>query len=236
MNEQELIRKYVSKDKQEEAIQKLLEGYPVQYLIGNVDFYDTNIKVNENVLIPRFETEYLVDKTIKIIKEKFNGKISIADLGTGSGAIAIVLKKNLDADVTAFDISEEALNVAKENAKNNDVDIAFIKHDIHNKIPGKYDVIISNPPYLVPGSKIAEPVKHEPEIALYGNNDGLEYYYAILDYVKEVLNEEYLIAFEIGNDQEDKLIEYATRILPKSKIWPDKDLAGKTRYIFITNE
>ncbi len=236
MNEQELIKKFVPKDKQTEALDKLVAGYPVQYIIGNVDFYDCDIKVNENVLIPRFETELLVDKTIALLKSKFNKKISIADLGTGSGAIAIALKKNVDSLVTGFDISDKAIEVAKENALLNNVEIELINHDIHNKIPGKYDCIISNPPYLLKGSEVADPVKYEPELALYASDDGLEYYYKILDYAEEVLNEEYLIAFEIGLNQSDRIMDYAKKKLSNANVWAENDLTGQIRYIFITNE
>lgn len=131
----------------EEAQKKLEEDYPIQYLIGHVDFYNCKIKVNENVLIPRYETEYLVEKTIKLLKTK-NLKTGI-DLCTGSGAIAIALKKNLNIKIDACDISNLALKIAQENAQKNNTNIFFFKKNIlTEEIEGKYDFIISNPPYI----------------------------------------------------------------------------------------
>ena len=117
-----LLKKYPNK---EELLDKLT-NYPPQYLIGNVEFLGQTINVDKRVLIPRFETELLVDKTIKYVKELFNKKINVIDLGTGSGCIAIALKNNLDANVTALDISKDALDLAKENAKLNNAEITFI--------------------------------------------------------------------------------------------------------------
>ena len=114
----------------EEILVKIKSGYPVQYLIGNVYFYNSIINVSENVLIPRPETEYLVEKTIDYAKQKFNHKINIIDLGTGSGCIAIALKKELDSEVSAIDISKDALDLAKLNALENNVDINFYESDI----------------------------------------------------------------------------------------------------------
>jgi release factor glutamine methyltransferase len=236
MTEEELIKKYVPKEKQKEALEKLKDNYPVQYLIGNVDFYDCNIKVNESVLIPRFETELLVDKTIKIIKSKFDNKISIIELGTGSGAISIALKKNLNCDIKAIDISNKALSLAKENAKLNNVDIVFSNHDMHIKPNGKYDVIISNPPYLTSDIKIAKPVLHEPKLALYAKDNGLEFYKSILGYAKNILNDRFLIAFEIGEEQSIKIEKIAKENLDNVIITCENDLTGKPRYIFIESE
>ena len=107
MTDQEYLRKYYHGDINE-AYKLLEKGIPVQYIVGDVDFYNLNIKVDKRVLIPRSETEELVEKTIKYINEIFNKKINIIDLGTGSGCIALALKKNIDADVTALDISKDA--------------------------------------------------------------------------------------------------------------------------------
>ena len=131
MSDKSLIEKYVPKEKWEEAFKLLEKVYPFQYIIGNVEFYNLNSKVNENVLIPRFETEYLVDDLIKLIKEHNFVKPNILDLGTGSGCIAIALKKNIDSFVTAIDNNNLSLNVAKENAKDNNVDIDFLLEDIN---------------------------------------------------------------------------------------------------------
>ena len=123
MTDIEYLKKYLNPDKLEEGIKKLEKGIPVQYIVGNVDFYGSIIEVNESVLIPRFETEELVDRVIKKLKNKKN--LDIVDLGTGSGCIAISLAKNLNSNVDAVDISKEALEVAKKNAIDNNVNINF---------------------------------------------------------------------------------------------------------------
>lgn len=237
MNEKELIRKYVPLKKQKEAFEKLDKNYPVQYIIGNVDFYDCEIDVTPSVLIPRFETELLVDKTIKYIKNIFaNEKVTVADLGTGSGAIAIALEKNLNAEVDAYDICKKALAVAKKNAIKNNADINFINHDIRKKLNKKYNIIISNPPYVKEGEAVANPVLYEPKKALYAKNEGLEFYEKILSYAKEVLLPKFLIAFEIGETQGQEIINIAKAYFSQEKIILEKDLNSKDRYIFIINE
>ena len=129
MTDIEYLKKYY-KGNIEEAIKQLENGIPVQYIVGNVDFYGLNIKVNKDVLIPRFENEELVEKTINYISKYFDKKVDIIDLGTGSGCISIALKKNIDSNIDAVDISPDALSVAKENALNNNVDINFICRDM----------------------------------------------------------------------------------------------------------
>ena len=219
------------------ALKKLNQGIPVQYIVGSTNFYGYEIKVNKNVLIPRFETEELVEKTIEYIKKIFNKKVNIIDLGTGSGCIAISLKKELNCDVTAVDISNKALKVAKENATNNNVEIKFIKSNMLDKINDKYDVIISNPPYIAYDEEIMDIVKNnEPKIALYADNDGLKFYEEILKNASKNLNRKYLIAFEIGYKQAERIKKIASKYLPNSRIIIFKDLSQKDRFIFITNE
>ena len=231
---EELIK--VSKDI-ESAYNKLLQKYPIQYLIGYVNFYGYKINVNKNVLIPRYETEFLVEKTIKYSKKMFNRKINVLDLGTGSGAISIALKKELDSNVTAIDISSEALFVAKNNAKNNNVNITFIKNNMLEGINEKYDLIISNPPYIDINEEVDERVKlYEPHLALFADNNGLYYYEEILKNIKNNLNDNFLIAFEIGYKQADNIKSIINKYLKNVKISVEKDLSGKDRYIFITNE
>ena len=230
---EELIK--VSKNIDEDY-NKLLKGYPIQYLIGYVNFYGHQINVNENVLIPRYETEYLVEKTINYINKYFDRKVSILDIGTGSGCIAITLKKEIDSDVTATDISVEALKVAKNNAVINNVNIEFIKSDIFNNINNKYDVIISNPPYIDVSEKIMDSVKkYEPHTALYAKDNGLYFYEEILKNAKDYLKEKSIIAFEIGWWQGNLIKNIAEKYFNNSKIEIEKDLSGKDRYIFIFN-
>lgn len=233
MTDIEYLKKYLDSDKLEEGIKKLEKGIPVQYIVGNVEFYGNIIEVNENVLIPRFETEELVDRVIKKLKNKKN--IDIVDLGTGSGCIAISLAKNLNGNVDAVDISKEALEVAKKNAINNKVNINFYLGDMLNPLNKKYDLIISNPPYIAYDEEIMDIVKNnEPHLALYADNEGLYYYEQILKNVKDYLKKDYLIAFEIGYKQAKK-IELLARQYLDCSVTIEKDLSGKDRYVFIEN-
>lgn len=221
----------------EKDYQKLLEGYPIQYLIGYVDFYGYKINVNENVLIPRYETEYLVEKTINYSKKMFDSKLDILDLGTGSGAISIALGKKLDSNVTGVDISDKALEVARNNALQNNININFIKSDMLENVTGKYDIVISNPPYIDSEEKIMDSVKkYEPHLALYAEDNGLYFYKNILSNIKPYLKEKFIIAFEIGWWQ-GKLIEtIAKEYFEDSKVLTLKDLTNRDRYIFVINE
>lgn len=217
-------------------IEKLKEGYPIQYLIGYVNFYGLNIKVNENVLIPRYETEFLVEKTINYSK-MFNNKVKILDIGTGSGAIAIALSKKINCDVDAVDISNEALNVASINAIDNNSNINFIQSDLFKNINNKYDIIISNPPYIGEDEKIMDSVdKYEPHLALYAKDNGLYFYKRILEDAKNYLNDKFIIAFEIGCLQANSIMQIAQNYFSNANIIVEKDLSGKDRYLFIINE
>ena len=234
MKEEEYLKKYLDKDKLEEGLEQLKQGIPVQYIVGNVDFYGNTINVNKNVLIPRFETELLVDKTIKYIKTNFKNHVDILDIATGSGCIAITLKKEIDSTVDASDISESALKVAQENALNNKVDINFINSDILTNITKKYDIIISNPPYLTKEDDIMDIVKNnEPEIALYAKDNGLYYYDVILKNIKKHLKDKYLIAFEIGYTQGEAIKNIALKYLDNINVKIEKDYSNKDRFVFI---
>lgn len=219
-----------------DCLDKMSSGIPVQYAIGNVDFYGNIINVDERVLIPRFETELLVEKTIGYIKKLFNKNINVLDIGTGSGCISITLKKLLDCDITGVDISDDALSLARENALNNSVDINFLKSDIFSSINDKYDVIISNPPYISYDEDIMDVVKNnEPHLALYANDNGLYFYDKILSLCSNYLNNKFLIAFEIGYMQGDAIRDLAFRYLNDVKISIEKDYNDKDRYVFIWN-
>ena len=240
MNELEYLKKYIHpEDNLEEAIKRLNNGEPVQYIVGDVDFYGNIIKVNKNVLIPRRETEELVEKTIERIKKIFpKENINIIDIGTGSGCIPITMKKFLpNSNVYAVDISQEALKVAVDNSNNNNVDINFIHSNIFENVSGKYHCIISNPPYIKENEEIMDIVKNnEPHLALYAPNDGLYFYQEILKEASKYLEEKFIIAFEIGETQGQEIINIAKNYFPESNIVLEKDLQHLDRFIFITNE
>ena len=209
MNNIEYLKKYYNGNI-EEAIKRLENGEPVQYIVGDVNFYGNTIKVDNRVLIPRFETEGLVEIALKYLT---NTNLDIVDLGTGSGCISITLKKKLpNINIDAVDISNDALDLAKENAELNNVHINFINGDMLKPLSKKYDCIISNPPYIAYDEEVMDIVKNnEPNIALYADNDGLANYEKILSNVKEYLNERNMIAFEIGWWQGPKVVEIAKK-------------------------
>ncbi len=194
-------------DKFNEYIQRKINGEPVEYIIGKKEFFSINIKVNKNVLIPRPETEILVEKAVNVIKK--NSLKKVIDIGTGSGVIAISIKKEVqDIKVIATDISLDALKVAKENSKN--LNINFICCDLFNGVKGKFDLIISNPPYIKTRDleKLPEEVKSfEPINALDGGEDGLKYYKKIVIEGKNYLSKNGFIIFEIGYISVVKKIE-----------------------------
>lgn len=235
MTDVEYVKKYSKKEEIEENLKQLEKGMPVQYIIGNVDFYGNIIEVNKNVLIPRFETEQLVEKSINYINKYFNSP-NIIDIGTGSGCIAITLKKEIEnATIDALDISKEALKVAQKNATNNNVNINFIEGNILDPLNKKYDIIISNPPYIAPNDKeVMDIVKdYEPHNALYAPNNGLYFYEEIIKNSKRVLNDKFMIAFEIGYKQAADIKKIANKYYPKAKVLIEKDLNNLDRFIFI---
>ncbi len=237
MTDIELIEKYVPKEKQKEAYELLKNNCPIQYIIGNVEFYNTIINVNENVLIPRFETEYLVEKAIKYLKKLNKKDLNILEIGTGSGCISIALKKNTNSLITAIDISNEAIKLAKENALLNNVNINFICEDIHKfQTKDKFDLIISNPPYVPYDSLVDEKIKYEPEIAIYAKENGTYFYKIILERLINNLNNNYLIAFEIGDKEGDIIKELVNKYLPNSYTLLEKDYNNYERYFFISDQ
>lgn len=207
-------------------------NYPYQYLIGDVDFCDNKILVNENVLIPRFETEELVYKLVDIINKRNLKNLKVLDLCTGSGCIIISLAKMLSGEFTAVDVSDKALELAKENAKLNEVNIEFVNKDILKEtISGDYDIIVSNPPYVKYDEEVGDSTKYEPQIALFANNEGLEFYSTIINNYNAKI-----FAFEIGCTQKDAVINIAKEKYPQANIYCEQDMSGLDRYIFIINE
>ncbi len=237
MKNYEYLKKYLEPDKLDVGLKRLENGEPVQYIIGNVDFFDLNLNVNKNVLIPRFETEELVDKLIKYISKYLPYTIKILDMGTGSGCIALTLKKKLkNCIVDASDISIKALEVARENAKKNHLEVNFIESDLFKNINNKYDCLVSNPPYIAYDEKIMDIVKNnEPKSALYAANNGLYFYEKILENARYYLNKKNLIAFEIGERQGQQVKNIALKYFPNSKVIIEKDLQKRDRFVFIFN-
>lgn len=218
----------------EENVKKVENGYPIQYLIGNVDFLNVKIEVNENVLIPRFETEYLVEKVLKKVDKYKNQPLKMLDICTGSGCIAIAIAKNTNFQCFGLDISETALQLATSNSKKNDVIVQYKKFDVLNEnLNNDFDVIVSNPPYISKNEIVDNSVFYEPKIALYAENNGLVFYKRILEQIK---NQPKLIAFEIGETQSQEILELANQKFPTAKITCEKDLCGKKRYIFIIHK
>ena len=217
------------------AIKKLLDGVPLQHITHRQEFMKLMFYVDENVLIPRPDTEILVEEVIKIAK-KINAK-KILDLCTGSGAIAISLAKYIEgSQITATDISRKALSIAKLNAANNNVEdkITFVSSNLFQNIPEeKYDIIVSNTPYIKRKvmEKLDKEVKKEPIIALDGGNDGLEFYKKIVDNAYEYLKYKGYLCLEIGYDQKDevtKLIENEGKYIDT---YSKKDLYDNDRII-----
>lgn len=221
------------------SLEALKENKPIQYVIGNVNFYGLKFIVNKNVLIPRFETEEIVEQVVEYAKSLNKDKIKILDLGCGSGAIGLTLKSILkDSEVTLTDISKEALEVAKLNANNLNLDVTFIESDWFSNVGlDKYDIIVSNPPYIRTDEEIEEIVRdNEPFLALYGGIDGLDCYRKILANVKPYLNDKFLIAFEIGESQKEEIYDIVDKYLKDVEITCKKDLYGRNRMIFVRNK
>lgn len=225
-------------NKLDQSIDRLKKGEPVQYIVGDVDFYGHIIKVTPDVLIPRFETEELVYKTIYYLKKYYSENVKIADIGTGSGCIAITLKHQLEkSEVIATDISKKALELAGKNARNNKVDISFKHGDMLEALNDKdYDVIISNPPYI-DINEVAETLVHnnEPHLALYADNHGLEYYEKMFSSIRNYLKKKSLIALEIGADQGHSVKALALSTFPESTVNVEKDMQGRERFVFVLN-
>lgn len=226
-------------EEKEEKIKKIFfalkEKKPIQYALGKTNFYGYEYKVNENVLIPRFETEELVENTIYYLDKYFNKQAKIIDLGCGSGAIGITIKKERNlCDVTLLDISKKALEVAKENMEYLQTLVTIREGNMLENIEEKYDVIISNPPYISIDEPIEDIVKdNEPHLALYAKEDGLYFYKQILKNVPSHVNSKYMIAFEIGYKQKEKILELIDKYLEDVKVVVKKDLQQRDRMIFI---
>ena len=189
------------------GIEKLASNIPLQYVVNHQEFMKLPFYVDENVLIPRQDTEIVVEEANSLIKA--NNYKTVLDLCTGSGAIAISIAKYTNVNVVATDISKEALEVARKNAKTNEVDVKFIESDMFEKIEDKFDLIISNPPYIKTSEmeNLQEIVKKEPKLALDGDIDGLKFYRIIAENAYKHLNENGSLVLEIGFDQKQEVTD-----------------------------
>jgi len=214
-------------------IEKLTKGIPLQHITHRQEFMKMDFFVDENVLIPRPDTEILVEEVIKIA-QKYNSP-RILDLCTGSGAIAISLKKFVpNADITAVDISEKALEIAQKNAKKLETKINFLKSDLFDKLDNKkFDIIVSNPPYIRKDEikKLSEEVQKEPKIALDGGEDGLDFYRIIAEQAINYLKTGSFLCFEIGYNQKNDVIKIIEDEQNYKNTYCKKDLYGNDRII-----
>ncbi len=213
-------------------INKLKNGIPLQYITNNQEFMKLNFFVDENVLIPRADTEILVEEVISLANDDKN---KILDVCTGSGAIAVSLAKYIkNSNVMALDISKEALKIAEKNAFNNNVNIKFIESDLFNYLEeNDFDIIVSNPPYIRENviNELSIEVKHEPKIALDGGKDGLDFYRKLSSESYKYLKEDGYLCLEIGYDQKNEVIGILKNEKKYKNIYSKKDLFGNDRII-----
>lgn len=214
-------------------IERLLEDYPPQYIIGKTDFFGREFKVTKETLIPRPETEELVELCLETV---VNNNVKVVDIGTGSGAIALTLKKERpNWDIVATDISERALEVAKVNANQLNASIDFREGDLIEPIQDeRFDVVISNPPYISYDEKniMGESVlKFEPHVALFAENNGLFVYEQLANSLSTILNENGMLFLEIGYSQGNAVRELFQQQFPTREVRIKKDLSGKDRFV-----
>ena len=213
---------------------------PLSHLVGFEYFYDRKFKVTSDVLSPRMETEELVYKVIDYIRKNNLTNIKILDLCTGSGIIGITLKKELeefDVKILASDISSRALTVAKENASSLEADISFVESDLFSNIQDKFDIIVSNPPYIAHDDKktIKENVlNYDPHLALFAGEEGMYFYRNIIEKSRPYLNEKGIMFFEIGYDQKEKIITLGENNKFETVVY--KDINGRDRIAVLKSQ
>ncbi len=224
----------------EAGINRLLQGEPLGHVLGFEWFYGYRFHVGPDVLIPRPETEELVANVLAAYDEYFSTveNVTAVDIGTGSGAIAISLKKEEEnIHMMATDISEDAVTVAKQNADENEAVVNFMVGDMLEPLINrnlKVDILISNPPYIPQEEQMEHSVvDYEPHVALFGGEDGLKFYRIIFENASKVLKERAMMAFEMGYNQKEALTAEARKYFPDAKIEVLKDMSGKNRMLFI---
>ena len=237
-----------------EGIEKLLENVPIEYITNKKEFMNLNFYVDENVLIPRQDTEILVEEVIEIAKkilkdvdykeeknsnanEKENSVVKIMDMCTGSGAISVSIAKSVtESQIDAVDISRNALEIVMKNAKKNNVEnqIRVVESDLFEKVEKEnYDILVSNPPYIRADvlRLLDKQVQKEPEIALNGGKDGLDFYKIIVKKAPQYLKNGGYLCFEIGYDQKDEVEELLRKENVYTEIYSKKDLCGNDRIV-----
>lgn len=228
---QEIVDKFKT-----EFSKYLYDNVPIQYIIGYQTFYGYDYYVDERVLIPRYETEELVENVLLLYDEYFKGKnVDVCDIGTGSGAIAITLAlEEKMMNVMASDISLEALEVANKNNNKYSANVKFVQGDMLEPLYGnKFDIIVSNPPYI-PDSEIVDSLvkDNEPNIALFGGNDGLKFYRIIVENLHKIAKDNFILGFEHGYNKNDEIEALIIKNFPKATVIHKKDMQGKNRMTF----
>ncbi|AGE81312.1 TPA: peptide chain release factor N(5)-glutamine methyltransferase [Bacillus thuringiensis] len=241
------MREEITEDQEKsftEFIHKHVEGIPIQYMIGYEMFYGRSFFVNEEVLIPRPETEELIVGVLERIERHFGDeKLHVADIGTGSGAISITLAlENENLHVYTVDIAQESIEVAKENAKALGAEVTFYHGDLlspFHKTGQKLDVVVSNPPYIPEEDwRGLSPVvkEHEPKRALVGGEDGLDFYRRFMEELPNVLQKKAIVAFEIGVGQGEDVKRLLQQAFPHAHVEVVFDINGKDRMVFAEME
>ncbi len=234
---QEEVEKKIEQDFWALFKKYLDENIPVQYLVGYSCFYGYDFIVNEHVLIPRFETEELVENILYRYDQYFKGQtVDVCDLATGSGCIGISLAlEEKHMRVVATDISSEALEVARENNDKLGADVTFLKGDMLEPLQGRrFDIFVSNPPYIPEDEPVMSLVKeNEPNLALFGGKDGMKFYRIILSGIKPFLKDRAILCFEHGYDKKEEMLKLAAQYFEDARVEVLKDLEGKDRMTFI---
>lgn len=224
----------------EKGIKRLLVNEPLAHILGYEWFYGYRFVVNEDVLIPRPETEELAANILAEYDQYFADQedVTLADIGTGSGALAVTLKKEAEAlNVIGTDISEKAIEVACENARNNEAAVPFMVGDMLEPLIDrnlKVDILVSNPPYIPIHEEMeSSVVDYEPHVALFGGEDGLKFYRIIFENCRKVLKEKAMLAFEMGWNQKEAMEKLVKAYFPNDRFEIIKDMSGKDRMLFI---
>ena len=243
MNDQEIIQN-MDKEIEEDcktrfylAIIEVISGMPIQYITNSQEFYGLDFYVDENVLIPQPDTEILVEEVLNIIKNNYKETINILDICTGSGCIGMAMSKKVeDVKTTLLDVSKDALNIAERNANKilgNPSNIKFIESDMFDEIEEEYDIIVSNPPYIAKTEweDLSSEVQKEPFIALYGGEDGLDFYRILIEEAQKYLSDDGYLCLEIGYKQREDVIELLKENENYYNIYSKKDLSGNDRIV-----